>query len=332
MKSFHIALVVMSCFVLASTASANVFDMGPGMTSLEFVYVGDPGNADDIHDSGYGGVAHDYSIGKFEITTGQYVEFLNAVAATDSYNLYITAMSNNSPGCKIQRHGESGSYTYSVAPDRVNRPVNYVSWGGAARFANWLENGQPVGMQDATTTEDGSYTLNGAITNEALAAVSRNEGARFVIPTEDEWYKAAYYDPSGDIYYDYPTGTNAAPSNLLVDPDPGNNANFEEPMLPPYYTTEVGEYENSASPYGTFDQGGNLWEWTETSVTNYSRDIRGGAIGWELRCLSSEYEYFNNGAGEYSYTIGFRVAQIPEPATLSLLVLGGVAMLRRRNK
>ena len=66
-------------------------------------------------------------------------------------------------GCKIQRIGTAGSYTYSVAADRANRPVNWVSWGDAARFTNWLHNGQPIGAQGLGTTENGAYYLNGAI-------------------------------------------------------------------------------------------------------------------------------------------------------------------------
>ncbi|MHC4066385.1 MAG: SUMF1/EgtB/PvdO family nonheme iron enzyme, partial [Planctomycetota bacterium] len=126
---------------------------------IDTVTVGNPGNADDTHGDGYGGVAYIYNIGKYEVTAGQYCEFLNAVADTDTYGLYNTDMWSDTYGCKIQRSGSSPNYTYSVAPDWADRPVNYVSWGDAARFANWLHNGQPTGPQDLTTTEDGSYFL-----------------------------------------------------------------------------------------------------------------------------------------------------------------------------
>ena len=78
-------------------------------------------------------------------------------------------------GCNIQRSGSSGIYTYSVAGDWADRPVNWVDWGDAARFANWLHNGQPTGAQDLTTTEDGAYYLNGATSDPALLAVTRDE-------------------------------------------------------------------------------------------------------------------------------------------------------------
>src|SRR3990172_7464768 len=102
-------------------------------------------------------------------------------------------MGSSSYGCKIQPCGASGCYTYSVASDWANRPVNYVSWGDAARFTNWLTNGQPTGPQNVLTTEDGSYSLNGATSLEALMAVARKPDAKYVIPTKDEWYKVAYH-------------------------------------------------------------------------------------------------------------------------------------------
>jgi len=158
---------------------------------IETVPVGNPGNAGELSGSGAGGggpdrvvaaVGYEYNIGKYEVTAGQYTEFLNKVAATDTYGLYNTSIWSDSLGCQIQRSGSSGSYTYSVVGDWANRPVNYVSWGDAARFANWLHNTQATGAQDASTTEDGAYFLNGATgvpganIDAALLAVSRESG------------------------------------------------------------------------------------------------------------------------------------------------------------
>ena len=192
--------------------------------TIPTVPVGDAGNAADT--TGYGAVDYNYRIGTTEVTVGQYTEFLNAVAATDTYALYNTFMATDLSIAGIARSGTSGSYTYSVIGS-ANHPVTYVSWGDAARFSNWLHNGQPMGLQDASTTEDGAYALNGAITNEALNAVSRNAGAQWFIPSEDEWYKAAYYQPAAqggdtDNYWLYPTGTNSTPYS---DGPPGSGAN-----------------------------------------------------------------------------------------------------------
>src|SRR5262249_17847780 len=140
-----------------------------------------------------------YNIGKYEVTVGQYTAFLNAVAKADPYGLYKTPSPDSavpSQVVTIQRTGSSPNFSYSVVADWANRPVTEVSWGDAARFANWLANGQPTGAESPGTTETGAYTLNGAITSPALMAVSRNAGAKWILPTENEWYKAAYYQPA----------------------------------------------------------------------------------------------------------------------------------------
>ena len=139
----------------------------PAEVVIETVTVGNPGNPDDTHGVGYGGVGYVYGIGKFEVTAGQYREFLNGVGADDTYGLYNTDMMHSS-GCQIWRHGDPGTYTYdfsgipggTVVAEWVDRPVNYVSYGDVARFCNWLHNGQPTGAQDASTTEDGAYDMS----------------------------------------------------------------------------------------------------------------------------------------------------------------------------
>ena len=136
---------------------------------MEVVPVGNPGNAPDTRydPSGYGGVSYEYNIGKYEVTAGQYTEFLNAVADTDTYGLYNTSMDISDLGCQITRTGSSGSYTYDFSgrpggtteADWIKRPVNFVSWGDAARFSNWLHNGQPSGPQGDGTTEPVSQEI-----------------------------------------------------------------------------------------------------------------------------------------------------------------------------
>jgi formylglycine-generating enzyme required for sulfatase activity len=255
-----------------------------------------------------------YNVGKYEVTAGQYTEFLNTVAETDTYGLYSTNMWSSTFGCKIQRSGSSGSYTYNVDPDWADRPVNYVSWGDAARFANWLHNGQPTGAQDLTTTEDGSYYLDGAMSDAELLAIAREPDATWVIPSEDEWYKAAYHYNDGVTgnYFDYPTSSDSEPSNDLIDPDPGNNATFYDSgytIGSPYYRTEVGAHENSDSPYDTFDQGGNLWEWNEAVMGSY-RGLRGGSFYIYDDGLHAALRLGYDPSNEI-LSIGFRVAEVP---------------------
>ena len=241
------------------------------------------------------------------------------MAATDTYNLYDTYMWSHAEGCKIQRLGTSGSYTYTVASDYANRPVNRVDWGDAARFTNWLNNGQPTGYQDLTTTEDGAYYLDGAISTSALLAVSRESDWKWAITSEDEWYKAAYYKGgTSDDYWDYAACSDTLPGRDMTDVS-GNNANYKEdgqpyPIDAPYYTTEAGEFQSSNSPYGTFDQGGNIWEWTDTVVDSSpwsgAYSLRGGAYNLDGDAMSASFRSASYGGPTYeNFFVGFRVSQ-----------------------
>jgi formylglycine-generating enzyme required for sulfatase activity len=291
-----------------------------------------------------GAVDYRYRISKFEVTAGQYAAFLNAVAKTDAYGLYNssmdTAVEASAGGCNIKRDGSPGNYSYSVAEDWANRPVNWVSWGDAARFCNWLTKGKPEGEQNASTTEDGSYLLNGATTAEALQAVVRKspqDGGQYYIPTEDEWYKAAYHanDEATGNYFDYPTGSNSAPSNVLVDPDGGNSANFlgsEYTIDAPYYRSEAGEFENSRSPYGTFDQGGNVREWNEAVILTDNRGMRAGSFDSNADSLRADHRDIYGLPTAEDRLTGFRIVEVPEPASMAIMVVGGIAVLMRRRR
>jgi formylglycine-generating enzyme required for sulfatase activity len=327
--------------LLAATASA---------LTMATVPVGNAGNTGELSGSGAGGygpdricgsVAYDYRIGTHEVTAGQYAEFLNKVAATDTYGLYNTYMWSDIYGCKIQRSGTSGSYTYSVASDYANRPVNYVSYWDSCRFSNWLNNGQPTGAQGAGTTERGTYTLDG-YNGQDGRTIQRNPGSKWAVTSEDEWYKAAYYKGGSTNagYFDYPTSIDATPGRDMADGS-GNNANYYTgsgpyPIDSPYYTTVAGEFQNSDSPYGTFDQGGNVWEWNEAVVyeeADYAyRGLRGGSFG------SSHGFLHASTRGTYDYPtyegiiLGFRVSEVPEPATIVMLALAGVGTMRRGKR
>ena len=212
----------------AGVAQADVFNMPDSQMSLDFVPVGDPGNAADT--TGYGSVPYAYQMGKYDVTIGQYCQFLNAVAKTDAYGVYDSGMATNIPSIGIARIGSPGSYSYWVGGSNdqgPDCPIFNVTWGDAARFCNWLQNGQPTGPQGTGTTETGAYALNGATTSSALLSVTRNAGAKYFIPSENEWYKAAYYKGGGTNagYWAYPTQSDTVPSNVLSTTDT-NSANY----------------------------------------------------------------------------------------------------------
>ena len=291
-------------------------------TVLEFVTVGCPGNTGELSGEGVGGygfdrlcgaVGYTYKIGKFEVTAEQYCEFLNKAAGVDPYCLYNTSMWSDASGCKIERFAGSGTpadpYQYRIAAGLASLPVNYVSWGDTARFCNWLTNGKPTGVltgdpvQDLGLTEDGSYALNGATTASALLGVTRKASARYVIPTEDEWYKAAYHKNDGVTgnYWDYPTSSDTIDTSA---------ANYSSSVG---QTTAVKTYASNPSPYGTFDQGGNVWEWNETILSDTygstGRGLRGGAFYTDSAPLRASHRGLYDPTQEYEY-FGFRVADV----------------------
>jgi formylglycine-generating enzyme required for sulfatase activity len=245
-----------------------------------------------------------------------------------------------------------------IGPDGIvngqsgaNRPITFVSWFDSARFANWMANGQPTGIQTGTTTENGAYNLNGTTFGTAPArnVTNPNTGATptYVIPTENEWYKAAYYSPvlnsgSGG-YYTYATQSNAAPGNVIGSG--ANQANWNVggkfsvtqsgPVDDPQnYLTDVGAFTNSASFYGTFDQSGNVQEWNDlTGTSGSSRGARGGYWATDTGFdFSSEATLYLTPSSR-GIDIGFRLASpvaVPEPSTW-VMGLAGIACVAWRS-
>ena len=359
--------VVFSIGVAALLASLAV---PARAVTIDMVTVGNAGNANDPATGNlYGGVNYSYQIGRYDVTIGQYTDFLNAVAATDTYGLYSDGMAIALNVAGIAQSGSSGSYTYSViaasgsAPNggvsAANRPITYMSWWRSARFSNWMANGQPSGAQDSTTTENGAYNVNGATSGNAPAKNVTNPNTlaapTFYIPTENEFYKAAFYSPvlnsgSGG-YYTYATQSNTAPGNQIGGT--ANQANYAPAPDVVYsvtqsddhdggqnYLTDVGAFSGSGSFYGTFDQSGNVFQWNDLNGTSgSSRGLRGGSWDSEDELdLSSVFRLSSYYPSEESIRIGFRLASpvaVPEPSTwvmgLAGIACGGWQMVRRRR-
>jgi formylglycine-generating enzyme required for sulfatase activity len=270
--------------------------------TIPTVRIGYPGNAPDpATGSVYGSVAYEYNIATTEVTNAQYTAFLNAVAATDANNLYNTDMASYYGG--IVRAGSAGSYTYATVAGLESDPVNFVSIFDAMRFANWLHNGQPTGPQNASTTEDGAYSLG-----SSGLSVGRNATWRWAVTSENEWYKAAYFQPAslggdGDNYWRFPTSSNTVPT--LGEANHTNS--------PPDRPTPVASYP--ANFLGTFDMGGNVWEWNERMPFPFDRVQRGGGFFQLVSTndLASSTRQIRNPSTEQSW-VGFRVSTLPGPS------------------
>jgi len=312
--------LVVSLVVASSPALADV--------TIDWVPVGNPGNAADdaanCRGSDCGSVDRAYSISKYLTTNAQYAEFLNTVDAggSDTLALYNASMGSDpdNGGIDFVAGNASGS-KYVVKAGFANKPVAYVSFWDVLRFANWLHNGQ-----GSAGTETGAYTITLAgITNNTI---TRNPGATVFLPSENEWYKAAYFD--GANYFDYPAGSDAQITCAMPGATP-NTANCDPGG--PLAVTDVGAYTGSASPYGTFDQGGNLWQWNEEIVYTAYRGIRGGSWGYTVSNTGASIPYEIEPTLEYE-DVGFRVASPapePGPGLLGMTAVLGLALLRKRT-
>jgi formylglycine-generating enzyme required for sulfatase activity len=304
----------------------------PGSAAtIDWVSVGDPGNVADTASNclnsppNCGSVGYSYSISKYEVTNAQYAEFLNAKAASDPLALYDP---NQGYDGYITQSGSDGSYSYAVTSGFAEKPVGYITFFDALRFANWLDNGQGSG-----DTETGAYTLLGGTEVPSNGAtVTRNSGATVVLTSENEWYKAAYYSPGG-VYFDYPTGSDTPTVCAYPPTATPNTANC--PIGGPNHgPTDVGAYTGSASPYGTFDQAANAAEWNDGIGPGGTRGARGGCYD----CFGG-YEASSTYSADPSITYqdtGFRVAMVPEPDAglsdlLVMTALLGLAKSRRRR-
>jgi len=310
--------------------------------ATEWVEIGNPGNLPDPL-TGRGAVNYTYRISKHKVTQTEYMEFLNAVAATeDTHGLYESRM-RSGHGCGIVFDGEK----YTLKPpaegfgpggtsdyDFANKPIAYVSFFDAVRYVNWLHNGKPSGLQGESTTENGAYNLSDLTggTHAVYGASGRNADAEYWLPTWDEWYKAAYYDPTLNAgaggYYLYPTSSNLPPDNNPPDLDSGNSANYNLATgIRAFAYTDVDAYAQSASPYGVLGMAGNVVEKIEDPLDGERFSLGGSWFSTDPVCASSLYEPHGSALTYGEGVNGFRIATVPEPGAAVLLAAAGGCLL-----
>ncbi len=290
--------------VTTETVKADTFGSGANQFDIDFVDIGNAGNSADTTGvpNPAGSVSYGYRMGTYEITQ--------------------TAIDKATAGGMT--HVTAGAYTGS-------KPAANITWYEAAAFVNWLNTS--TGHQAAyNLSYSGYWSLTLWTSGEAWQGGGenrfRNKDAYYFLPSEDEWYKAAFYDPNksgGAGYWDYATGSDTAPTPVASGTDPGTAVYSGQPG--PTDTNNAG----GLSPYGTMGQNGNVYEWTESASTppndspTENRARRGGGY-WFATGLSSSSSSAVDPNNE-SVSVGFRVASVPEPSAALLVLIAGVGGL-----
>jgi formylglycine-generating enzyme required for sulfatase activity len=312
--SIRSAALALSALLVAFAADARA-------VTITWAVVGNPHNATDTvvmttdGTSGYGSVDYNFRIATKDVTASQYVEFLNTKDASglNTLGLYNTHMSDATYGGVNFNAGNTSGNKYSVISGRGDHPVNFVTYYDTLRFANWLNNGG----QSNSGTEDGAYRLDGGTPTPSNAnSIARQAGATVVLPSENEWYKAAYYNPGNSSYIAYPTNSNTPPTPTGPTAT-GDSANFGNAVG---NLTDVGVYSGTTSHYGAFDMGGNVTQWNEALINGTNRGIRGGSWIDSSNILKSSNRYGYD-PQDPDNIIGFRLASVPEPSTAVLALI-----------
>jgi formylglycine-generating enzyme required for sulfatase activity len=322
-------------FAVASLA-ASAF----GVT-INYNFVGNPGNPGNSasNPAGLGAVSDIFKMATTETTNQQYVDFLNTVDPNGSNpnSIYNASMGSSAVGgITFNAGGGSGakytvkSGTASTGGSYATMPVSFVTWFSAARFANWLHNGQVSGT---AAMETGAYTLNGATSGNIVA---RNPGAQVFLPSVNEWYKAAFYTGTGSTYTTWQTNSNSTPTATVTNVSLVNAANYSSAAVA---AMNVGSYINSTSAYGMYDMLGNVAEMTDNTGASTSTSFRamGGGWGGSVAAWNGTSAAVNQLGTFSNQSYGFRVAAVPEPGTIALAGMGiaglaGLDWMKRRKK
>ncbi len=308
LKSFLLYLSGLTLVLSGGVAKSGTVTFGNGANSfsMDFVAIGDPGNLPDFTGAPNpaGSVAYTYQIGKFEVSVDMIAK----------YNLNF---------------GTANSLEITQTDIGANKPATIISWNEAARFVNWL---------NTSTGRFAAYKfMNSGVNSEITPWSSvdtldydplnpfRSKRTTYALPTTNEWYKAAYYDPNkqGGGYWDYPTGSDVAPSSVASGVASGTAVYARPFSQGPADVDKAG----GLSPYGVMGLGGNVWEWEESPYNSGMflgsafRGVRGGQ--WDLASdeFLSSNRGTNNPGDDSNLVVGFRVVSlqatmnVPEPST-----------------
>ncbi|MFH1417085.1 MAG: SUMF1/EgtB/PvdO family nonheme iron enzyme [Planctomycetota bacterium] len=301
--------------MFSGSVRADAFGTGGSQFTIDFVSISGDTNPVSGIPAGSGftfvGVDNDYRMGTLEITNDQW----------DRFKTELGVPVTGDP---------SDAYDQDPGWTGTNRPTNGLSWLEAAQFVNWLNTsaGHQAAYKFTGTQGTSDYTLSIWSTEEADNGTNlyRHKDSFYYLPTEGEWVKAAYWN--GTELQTWATTDDSQPV-VGVDSNYGQSYPFD---AGPW---DVGT--GNAELNGTFDMMGNVWEWMESPSsedfgTDSPRSMRGGTYADAAYRLASSARFANYPAYE-EYHFGFRVAsEVPEPTTLSLLLLGGVAVLSTKRR
>lgn len=269
---------------LLAPAAASAAPNSTDEITIRSVTVGSPGNSsvaivpftDAIYTScsettatdcmNVGGVNYRYGIGEIEVTVGQWVKFLNVADpnGTNAHRLY----SKDESSTNWPKYGQinytstarSGKHYTVSYPQWEDKPYVFANFLRAARFANSMQNGKVVARK--TTESNGIKYVTYRVslspeTERGMYNLARNKrtGAKrarvrgFVIPSQNEWMKAAYFDPKGGgtySYWKYPTNagvfgdnTATAPASTLLNAGTGEVTNSATQPLANYHASDI---------------------------------------------------------------------------------------------
>ena len=295
-----------SLILTAPLLDADTFGSGANQFDIAFTTIGNPGNPPDSTPAALGAVAYAYRIGTYEVSRGM-IENYNAL--------------NPGAGKQIQM-SDMGLYGGN-APDK---PATGVTWNQAALFVNWLNTSKGYLPAYKFTTSLGNDNIALWAPGDPgydPANPFRNKLAYYFLPSENEWQKAAYYDPnaSGGAggYWNYATGSNAAPTAVTSGTTFGTAVYGQTPATGPTGIMNAG----GLSPYGTMAQNGNAWEWCESGINppnnavDEARVVRGGYWFSGAGNLAASDRYFGAPGGQ-NFVFGFRVASKDGPPPFAL--------------
>jgi hypothetical protein len=333
MKTTRAVTVLLVAIFYAPSAHADSFGTGLNAFDIEFVAIGNPGNLPDTTGipNPAGTVLYPYRMGKYEISREM-----------------------------ITKANTDGGLAIPLANipivNGANRPATGPSWNEAARFVNWLNasTGSMPAYKFALQPGEVGYSANANIllwdaSDDGYNPnnLYRNSLARYFLPSADEWYKAAYYDPSANGgaggYWNFATGSDTAPT-AVASGTAGGTAVYGQPPTPSATGPADITLAGGLSPYGTMGQGGNVDEWEETDFDlvngptgSSARAYRGGSWDENSSILSSSFRTNENPSSIGRFSIGFRVAStsepiVPEPCSMLMGALASVGLLLRRSR